>query len=377
MDAKRGASRLPLRAVLGLMATACLAGSEPTATAPNPSGLLVTPYWTALEPGASLQLTASVVLPGGDTVSIGAAAWSSAGAGVARVDPTGLVTAVAPGVDTIVASFGQVGGYAVIAVGPPVLVGAGDIADCNLASRLATAAALDTIAGVVFTAGDNAYQDGTTQDYARCYAPSWGRQRARTRPTPGAHDYHTPGAYPYFAYFGANAGDSGKGYYSYELGTWHVIAINSNIGHGAGSPQEQWLRADLAAHATQCTVAYWYAPRFSSGVHGNDVTMTAIWQALYDAGADVVISGHDHIYERFAPQTPNGTSDVTRGIREFVVGTGGADLTAVAHVRPNSEVRITGMYGVLKLSLQPTGYSWRFVPARGATTTDSSSASCH
>jgi hypothetical protein len=341
-----------------------------------PSGLVVTPPWATVQPAGSVQLEAAVAGPSGDTIPRGAVVWS-ARSGVVTVDSIGRATGLTNGVDTVIASFGQLGGYALVVVGPPVLVGAGDIAACGHTSGEATAALLDSIPGVVFTAGDNAYQDGTTQDYARCYAPSWGRHRARTRPTPGGHDYRTPGAYPYFVYFGANAGDSGKGYYSYDLGTWHVIAINSNIGRGAGSPQEQWLRADLAAHTTQCTVAYWYAPRFSSGVHGNDVTMAPVWQVLYDGGADVVISGHDHIYERFAPQTPDGTPDVTRGIREFVVGTGGGDLTAVAHVRPNSEVRITGMYGVLKLSLQPTGYSWRFVPARGGATTDSGSANCH
>jgi hypothetical protein len=318
-----------------------------------------------------------VVFPSGDTVRLAAAVWSATGSGVATVDSSGLVTAVVAGVDTVVASFGQLGGYAVIVVGPPVLVGAGDIADCGLTSRLATAAALDTIAGVVFTAGDNAYQNGTTANYADCYAPSWGRYRARTRPTPGNHDYNTPGALPYFAYFGANAGDSGKGYYSYDVGTWHAIALNSSIASGAGSPQEQWLRADLAAHPVTCTVAYWHFPRFSSGVHGNIAGVTALWQALYDGAADVVVSGHDHIYERFAPQAPDGTADPTRGIREFVVGTGGGALTALATIRPNSEVRITGEFGILKLTLQPGRYSWRFIPVRGGTTADSGSASCH
>jgi len=153
--------------------------------------------------------------------------------------------------------------------------------------------------------------------------------------------------------------------------------MNSIIRHGAGSPQEQWLRADLAAHSTQCTVAYWAFPRFSSGVHGNDTTLKAIWQALYDFDADVVISGHDHIYERFAPQTPDGMADAPRGIREFVVGTGGGGLTTVVNVQPNSEVRISGTFGVLTLILQPTSYSWRFIAARGGTATDSGSANCH
>jgi len=289
----------------------------------------------------------------------------------------GRAIGIKAGVDTVIASSGQFGGYAIVVVGPPVLVGAGDIATCTSNNDDATAAVLDTIPGVVFAAGDNAYQDGTAQEYASCYDPTWGRHRSRTRPTPGNHEYHTPGAYPYFAYFGATAGDTGKGYYSYELGAWHVIAINSTIARGAGSPQERWLRSDLATHPTRCTVAYWHFPRFSSGVHGNDVTMTPIWQALYDGGADVVISGHDHIYERFAPQAPDGTLDATRGLREFMVGTGGGDLTTVVNVQPNSEVRISGVFGVLKLTLQSTSYSWRFIPARGGTAKDSGSANCH
>jgi len=293
------------------------------------------------------------------------------------VDSAGRTTALRAGVDTVIASLGELGGYAIVVVGPPVLVGAGDIATCASTNDEATAALLDTIPGVVFVAGDNAYQNGSIDDYRLCYGPTWGRHRARTRPTPGNHEYHTPGAYPYFAYFGATAGDTGKGYYSYDVGAWHVVAINSNIRRGAGSPQERWLRADLAQHLTKCTIAYWHYPRFSSGVHGNDTTMKAIWQALYDGGADVVISGHDHIYERFAPQTPDGMADATRGIREFVVGTGGGDLTTVVKVQGNSEVRISGTFGVLKLILQPTSYSWRFIAARGGTATDSGTANCH
>ena len=257
------------------------------------------------------------------------------------------------------------------------LHGAGDIASCNLDSDEATAPALDGVQGVVFTAGDNAYQDGTAEQYSICYGPTWGRHQARTRPTPGNHEYHTPGAYPYFAYFGANAGDSSKGYYSYDVGTWHIIAINSNIARDRGSPQEQWLRADLAAYATHCTVAYWHFPRFSSGVHGSDPTMAAMWQALYDADADVVISGHDHHYERFAPQTADGTSDPARGVREFVVGTGGGSLTQPPTIAPNSKVRIVGTFGVLKLVLQESSYQWRFIPSRGGTLTDSGSTLCH
>ena len=372
-----GRSGIAFRVMLCLAVSACLADSEPTPAEPGlPSTLVVRPSWAAVQPTGTVQLEAAVVGAGGDTVPVGPVDWSVR-SGSVTVDATGRATGMTNGVDTVIASVGQLGGYGIVVVSPPALVGAGDIAACTSNNDAATAALLDTIPGVVFTVGDNAYQDGTAQEYASCYAPTWGRHRARTRPTPGAHEYHTPGAYPYYAYFGRNAGDSGKGYYSYDVGAWHVVAINSVISHGAGSPQEQWLRADLAGHPTQCTVAYWAFPRFSSGVHGNDVTITAIWQALYDAGADVVISGHDHIYERFAPQAPDGTRDATRGIREFIVGTGGADLTIVANVQPNSEVRISGTFGVLKLTLQSTSYSWRFIAARGATATDSGSANCH
>jgi len=362
-------------ATLCLGVAACLAIIDPIYP-PLPSDLVIKPSWAVLQPNGSVQLEAATVEAGGDTVPLGPVDWS-ARSGAVTVDPAGRATALRVGVDTVIASLGELGGYAIVVVAPPVLVGAGDIGVCGSSNDEATAAILDTIPGVVFTAGDNAYQDGTPQEYARCYAPSWGRHRARTRPTPGAHDYHSPGAYPYFAYFGATAGDTGKGYYSYDLGTWHVVAMNSIIRHGAGSPQEQWLRADLASHSTQCTVAYWAFPRFSSGVHGNDTTLKAIWQALYDFDADVVISGHDHIYERFAPQTPDGMADAPRGIREFVVGTGGGGLTTVVNVQPNSEVRISGTFGVLRLILQPTSYSWRFIAARGGTATDSGSANCH
>ena len=362
-------------ATLCLGVAACLAIIDPIYP-PLPSDLVIKPSWAVLQPNGSVQLEAATVEAGGDTVPLGPVDWSSRSSAV-TVDPAGRATALRAGVDTVIASLGELGGYAIVVVAPPVLVGAGDIAVCASSNDEATAAILDTIPGVVFTAGDNAYQDGTAHDYAWCYAPSWGRHRARTRPTPGAHDYHSPGAYPYFAYFGATAGDTGKGYYSYDLGTWHVVAMNSIIRHGAGSPQEQWLRADLASHSTQCTVAYWAFPRFSSGVHGNDTTLKAIWQALYDFDADVVISGHDHIYERFAPQTPDGMADAPRGIREFVVGTGGGGLTTVVNVQPNSEVRISGTFGVLRLTLQPTSYSWRFIAARGGTATDSGSANCN
>jgi len=260
---------------------------------------------------------------------------------------------------------------------PAVLVGAGDIAVCGSDGDEATALVLDTIAGTVFTTGDNAYEDGTPQEFTDCYHPSWGRHKARTKPSPGNHDYHTPGASGYYGYFGATAGDPAEGYYSYDLGAWHVVSLNSDIDVSVGSPQLQWLAADLAAHPAACTAAYWHHPRFSSGVHGNDTGMQDLWQVLYDGGVDVVLNGHDHDYERFAPQDPAGNADPVRGIREFVVGTGGRSLRAFAAVASNSGVRNSDTHGVLKLTLYDSRYEWDFIPVAGQTFSDSGTADCH
>ena len=266
--------------------------------------------------------------------------------------------------------------------GYPVLVGAGDISSCDNNNDEAMALVLDGIPGTVFTLGDNAYPDGTAADFANCYDPTWGRHKARTRPAVGNHDYLTTGASGYFDYFGAAAGDPSQGYYSYNLGAWHLIALNSNCsdvgGCGAGSPQEAWLRADLAAHPATCTLAYWHHPLFNSGIHGNHTFMQAIWQALYDYGADVVLNGHDHNYQRFAPQDPSGVADPAHGIQEFVVGTGGKSLYSFpGATTANTEVRNDQTYGVLKLTLSTTSYSWQFIPVAGQTFTDSGSAPCH
>jgi hypothetical protein len=259
-----------------------------------------------------------------------------------------------------------------------VLVGAGDIASCGSNGDEATAALLDTIAGTVFTAGDNAYPSGTATEFARCYGPSWGRHKGRTRPSPGNHDYRTSGAAGYFEYFGARAGPAGRGYYSYDLGDWHLISLNSNISMSAGSPQERWLRADLAATTKSCVLAYWHHPRFSSSsAHGSETRTQPLWEALYDHGAEIVIAGHDHTYERFAPQTPDGRADPGRGIREFVVGTGGMSHYDFGTPLRNSEVRDNTSYGVLKLTLSRGSYTWAFVPAAGGSFTDSGSGTCH
>jgi Calcineurin-like phosphoesterase len=259
-----------------------------------------------------------------------------------------------------------------------ILVGAGDIAECGSTGDEATAALLDRIPGTVFTTGDNAYRRGTAEEFARCYGPSWGRHRSRTRPVPGNHDYRSAQGAPYYEYFGAFAGIPGVGYYSYDLGAWHLIALNSNIPMGDGSPQARWLRADLAATPARCVLAYWHHPRYSSGTeHGSDARSAAAWQALYDAGAEIVLGGHEHNYERFAPQGPDAAPEAARGIREFVVGTGGADHYPLGPPIANSEVRNNDTWGVLKLTLFPDGYRWEFVPVAGRTFTDTGTGRCH
>jgi hypothetical protein len=259
----------------------------------------------------------------------------------------------------------------------PILVGAGDIAHCSNDGDEITASLLDDIPGTVFTTGDNAYRDGTAEEFANCYDPSWGRHKERTYPSAGNHDYHTADATGYFEYFGSRAGEPGKGYYSYDLGEWHVIVLNSNSPVEAGSSQEQWLREDLAAHLVACTLAYWHHPRFSSGtVHGSDDDMAPLWDALYEYGADVVLVGHEHNYERFAPQDAQGIADSTRGIRQFVVGSGGRSHYEFGPPIANSEVRNSDTSGLLKLTLHSTSYSWEFIPEPGKTFTDSGNAPC-
>lgn len=263
-----------------------------------------------------------------------------------------------------------------------VLVGAGDIADCaDLSGAEATAKLLDGVPGTVFTAGDNAYEGGTAEQFAKCYDPTWGRQKGRTRPSVGNHEFHSGGATPYFDYFGAAAGDPAKGFYSYELGTWHIVVLNSECaevgGCQQGSVQEKWLHEDLQAHPAACTLAYWHKPLFSSGAkHGNDPEVKAFWQDLYEARAAVVINGHDHDYERFAPQNPEGKADAVRGIREFVAGTGGKNHRPFATPLPTSEIRNADTFGVLKLTLHPNGYDWQFLPEAGKSFHDSGSGIC-
>ncbi|MBP2337660.1 hypothetical protein JOF41_003838 [Saccharothrix coeruleofusca] len=259
----------------------------------------------------------------------------------------------------------------------PVLVGVGDISDSGSGDSV-TADLLDDIPGTVFTLGDNVYDSGTRSEFSSYYEPTWGRHKARTRPSPGNHDYNTSGASGYYDYFGAQAGPSGRGYYSYDLGDWHVISLNSNISMSAGSPQERWLRADLAASTKRCTVAYWHHPLFTSGANHSPSTATRpLFQALYDYNADVVLTGHNHQYERFAPQNPNGGLDTARGIRSFVAGMGGAGHYRFGTIKPNSEARNSDTYGVLKLTLHSDSYDWQFVPEAGRSYSDSGTTACH
>lgn len=346
----------------------------------------VSPSSATVAVGATQQLTATVnPSTTGATVT-----WSSSNSSVATVSATGLVTGVNPGSATISASAGGKTGRSAITVSSPppppgseILVGAGDIAVCGSSGDDETAALLDGIPGTVFTLGDNAYPNGSTSDFANCYDSSWGRHKARTRPSPGNHEYGTASASGYFSYFGSSAGAQGQGYYSYDLGDWHIIVLNSNtncttISCAAGSAQEQWLRQDLAANTKSCTLAYWHHPRFNSGAaHGNSTAVAPFWDALYQYNAEIVLNGHEHVYERFGPQAPDGTADAARGIREFVVGTGGADHYSFGTPKPNSEARNNTANGVLKLTLRSGGYDWQFVPAGGATFTDSGSGSCH
>src|SRR5215510_7464920 len=257
------------------------------------------------------------------------------------------------------------------------LVGAGDIGWCGADGGPAlTAALLDTIGGTVFTVGDNAYFNGSILDYSQCYDPTWGRHKSRTRPIPGNHEYTAPGAAGYFGYFGEAAGNEGEGWYAYRLGAWHGFALNSETSAFPGSQQYVWLRNELAANPTRCALAYFHTPVFGSGANGSNTQMQAVWALLQESGIEVIVSGHNHSYERFAPQDSNGRLD-PRGIREFVVGTGGAPLTGFRSVVANSEVRDSNAWGVLKLTLRPDAYDWQFVPIAGQSFSDSGTGVCH
>jgi len=259
------------------------------------------------------------------------------------------------------------------ATGATTLLAVGDVGSCNGDADEAVAALAARLPGTIALLGDIAYDNGSSSDFATCFDPAWGALRPRIRPAPGNHEYQTADASGYFSYFGDAAGTPGQGWYSYDLGSWHVIVLNSNCGAvggcGEGSPQLAWLQADLGAHPVACTLAYWHHPRYSSGRHGTDARTDPLWRALALANADLVLSGHDHDYERRAP---------VDGIRSFVVGTGGRSLYELA--RPagaQTELRANHSFGLLALELSDRGYVWRFVTADGASLADAGAGTCH
>ncbi len=268
-----------------------------------------------------------------------------------------------------------------------VLVGAGDIASCkNPEGARATAKLIEQIPGTVFAAGDLAYEKGSVEDFKNCYDPAWGRFKKRTRPALGNHEYVDHTASGYFQYWGTQAGPLGKGYYSYDLGDWHIVVLNTNCaakdlgGCAAGSPEETWLKEDLAKHPKACILAYGHHALFSSGVfqrHAVHPELKQLWEDLYGARGDLVIAGHEHSYERFAPQDPEGNADPVHGIREIVAGTGGRSHDPLGLATPNSEVRDWDTFGVLKLTLLPGKYAWEFIPEEGKSFHDSGSSVCH
>jgi 3',5'-cyclic AMP phosphodiesterase CpdA len=260
----------------------------------------------------------------------------------------------------------------------PTLVGAGDIADCGSDGAIRTAAMLDSMRGTVFIAGDVAYvSEENPHPFVTCFDPAWGRHRARIRPSVGNHEYSAEGPDAYFNYFGAQAGQRPGGYYSYDLGTWHVIALNTNIPADAGSPQQAWLQSDLEAHLGRCTIAYMHHPRFSSGSHAERDKLIPIWRTFERFGVSVVVAGHDHAYERFAPLDTNGVPDSVNGIRQFVVGTGGAHRSRIDNVLPGSEVHSTDSFGLIRLSLLKDRYRWAFLPVKQHGFTDQGESTCH
>lgn len=236
-------------------------------------------------------------------------------------------------------------------------------------------------ADVVLALGDTQYDDGQRWKYRRSYALSWGRLRGRTRPAPGNHEYAASSrAKGYFSYFGARAGRAGRGWYSYNLGAWHMVALNSNcsiVGCGRGSRQYRWLKRDLAQHRRSCTLAYWHHPRYSSGPHRNDPDVAPFWKVLYRRGADVILNGHDHLYERFALIRPDGRRDATHGLRQFTIGTGGSQLYPFGTIQRNSKARWSHSFGVLRMELRPRSYVWRFFTVGGSRFNDRGDGYCH
>jgi hypothetical protein len=273
---------------------------------------------------------------------------------------------------------------AAAADGSFTVVAVGDIVTCDglkpvLASAYAeTAALVKPTDALVLTLGDSTYPVGALKEFNNCFKPTWGAFKDRIRPAPGNHEYMTPGAAGYYDYFADLAGPDRRGYYSFDYGGWHFISLNSNIDVSPQSPQYQWLLQDLArSKQTLCTIAYWHHPLFSSGLHGNNPQMAPFYAAVQKAGVDIILNGHDHIYERFGPQTAEAVANPTGGVREFVIGTGGAPTYPFRLIKPNSEVRNNNSHGVVRFNLAPGRYSWRYEAIAGSSFSDTGSGQCH
>lgn len=363
-----------LRSPATLLALFAACQSAESPPPPPLGGLTASPPWLSIEAGdaitgdtvrLTLHSDSGAVIPGAS------ATWSSSNTAVATVSATGLVHGRRPGTATIRAVAPSASGSLQITVTDPVLVGAGDMGSCVTTNDEATALLLDSVAGTVFTAGDNDYVDATPQPpYGTCFDSTWGRHKWRVRPAAGDDDSLAG----YYSYFGA-AAHGPKGYYSYDLGTWHVIVLNSAV--AVDSTQAQWLRADLAAHPALCTVAISHRPRFSSGNAGNSSGQGVYFDALDSAGAELILDGNDHDYERFAAQRGDQHPD-PNGLVEIIVGTGGKSHGRInLPLAANSVVQNADTYGVLRLVLHPAGYDWRFFPVAGRTFTDLGSGTCH
>lgn len=334
--------------------------------------------------GAGPSNAGAAGLAGAGGTAAGAAGSSTQGgaSGLGGGGSAGAAGAAAGGAGAAGAS-GKAGAAGAPVEEEIVIAAAGDISNTSIGGQKTTADLI--LAGnydAVLTLGDNQYNDGTLSAYNQYFDKTWGKFFDKIYPVPGNHEYNTSGAKGYFDYFGARAHDPKKGYYSFDLGAWHLIAINSNsecgaIACDAGSAQEKWLRADLAAHKNKCTLAYWHHPRWSSGEHGNSTEMGDLWKALYEFDADIVLNGHDHDYERFAPQNPKGEADDKRGIVEFVVGTGGTGFRDTPNKPKNSAKKQHDTFGVLELVLKADSYAFEFIGKAGSTFTDKGSRKCH
>lgn len=264
---------------------------------------------------------------------------------------------------------------------------AGNIADCRkhlphqsgaakTAALIASRIANDKSA-IVLTLGDHTYPVGLPDEFSNCYGPTWGQFKARTYPSPGNHEYYSPQAFGYYNYFGATAGPERRGYYSFNVGSWHLISLNSFLKPEEHKAQLEWLKADLEKNVARCTLAYWHHPLYSSGRHGGNTRMKDAWTILYAANADLVLASHDHHYERFASQNADGLLDNQRGMREFVVGTGGAYLSPLRLIQDNSQTSDNSMHGVLKLTLKENGYEWEFLSVDEDSFMDRGTTLCH